>query len=121
MVFLLMIFAHIVDDFYLQGILAKLKQKSWWIENAPAPKYSRDYIPALIIHGLSWAIMIALPLWFFTETPETFLIPAILVNAVIHSAVDHLKANKKITNLFQDQIIHFVQIGITFFVGWLVS
>ena len=25
-----MIFAHIVDDFYLQGILAKMKQKDWW-------------------------------------------------------------------------------------------
>ena len=26
---------HIVDDYYLQGILAKMKQKSWWKEVAP--------------------------------------------------------------------------------------
>lgn len=27
---LLMIFAHIIDDYYLQGILAHMKQKVWW-------------------------------------------------------------------------------------------
>lgn len=27
---LLMIFLHIVDDYYLQGILASMKQKEWW-------------------------------------------------------------------------------------------
>ena len=27
---LFMILAHIVDDFYLQGNLAKMKQKVWW-------------------------------------------------------------------------------------------
>lgn len=32
---LLMIFCHIVDDYYLQGWLASAKQKKWWEENAP--------------------------------------------------------------------------------------
>ena len=28
---LLMIFLHIIDDYKLQGILASMKQKNWWI------------------------------------------------------------------------------------------
>lgn len=32
---LLMIFLHIVDDYYLQGILASMKQKEWWHKTAP--------------------------------------------------------------------------------------
>ncbi len=44
-VILLMIFCHIVDDYYLQGILAKMKQKMWWKENAPDNiHYKYDYI-----------------------------------------------------------------------------
>ena len=60
-VFIMMIFCHIIDDFYLQGILAKLKQKNWWKENAPDSLYKNDYMAALIIHSLSWSIMITIP------------------------------------------------------------
>ncbi len=48
-VLLSMIFLHIVDDYYLQGILASMKQKSWWEENAPQRLYKYDYIVALTI------------------------------------------------------------------------
>ena len=37
---LLMIFLHIVDDYYLQGILASMKQRGWWEKNAPRPQVS---------------------------------------------------------------------------------
>ena len=30
---LTMIFLHIVDDYYLQGVLAKMKQRKWWEDN----------------------------------------------------------------------------------------
>ena len=36
---LLMIFCHIVDDYYLQGWLALAKQKKYWQENAPDKLY----------------------------------------------------------------------------------
>lgn len=36
---LLMIFLHIVDDYYLQGILASMKQKEWWHKTAPEKMY----------------------------------------------------------------------------------
>ena len=40
---ILMIFCHIVDDYYLQGWLASAKQKEWWNKNAPDPLYKNDY------------------------------------------------------------------------------
>ena len=58
---LLMIFCHIVDDYYLQGWLASAKQKKYWEENAPDKMYRFDYIWALIMHSFSWAFMIMLP------------------------------------------------------------
>ena len=39
-----MIFCHIVDDYYLQGKLASMKQKSWWEKNAPDRLYKYDYL-----------------------------------------------------------------------------
>ena len=61
-IFLIMLFMHIVDDYYLQGILAKMKQRSWWEENAPQEKYKHDYKVALFMHAFSWTFMIMLPL-----------------------------------------------------------
>ena len=63
-ILLAMIFLHIVDDYKLQqGVLANLKQKSWWQNQISYKKlYEYDYIPALILHGFSWAFMIMLPI-----------------------------------------------------------
>ena len=107
-----MIFAHIVDDYYLQGILASLKQKSWW-ENQKSykPMYKYDYIVALIMHAFSWSFMVSLPILYlgFTE----WISIAIILNTIIHGIVDDLKANKRKINLIVDQSIHIVQIIIT--------
>ena len=107
-----MIFAHIVDDYYLQGILASLKQKSWW-ENQKSykPMYKYDYIVALIMHAFSWSFMISLPILYFGFTK--WIVVAIILNTIIHGIVDDLKANKHKINLIMDQSIHIVQIVIT--------
>ena len=42
-ILLCMIFCHIIDDYYLQGILASMKQKSWWKNNYPDKRKSRGY------------------------------------------------------------------------------
>lgn len=107
-----MIFAHIVDDYYLQGILASLKQKSWW-ENQKSykPMYKYDYIVALIMHAFSWSFMISLPILYFGFTK--WIAVAIILNTIIHGIVDDLKANKHKINLIMDQSIHIVQIVIT--------
>lgn len=112
---LLMILAHVVDDFVLQvHILSTLKQKSWWEKNAPDKRYEDDYIAALLAHSMSWSIMILLPAMILYEnTPGWLLICAFFVNSAIHFFVDDAKANKKILSLCQDQFIHLFQIIIT--------
>ena len=114
-----MIFAHIIDDYYLQGWLASAKTKNWWKKNAPDKLYSKDYIMALFCHSLSWSIMIFLPIliyslynqidlnWFYLVLP---------INLIIHAIIDDLKANKFKINLIIDQSIHFIQIFIT----WII-
>lgn len=115
-VFLLMILLHVVDDFHLQGILAKMKQKTWWQkQEGYKSMYANDYQTALFIHSLSWSIFISLPL-FFVPVNMLALNISIFVNTAIHYIVDDLKCNKMKINLGTDQLIHFVQIFLT----WLV-
>lgn len=111
---LLMIFCHIVDDYYLQGWLASAKQKKYWQENAPEKMYEYDYIWALIMHSFSWTFMVMLPIAFTKgfELGISYLI-AFLLNLMIHAFTDDLKANKRKINLWTDQIIHLCQITIT--------
>lgn len=113
-----MLFLHVVDDYYLQTILAKLKQKSWWQENAPDAIYKNDYICALIVHSFSWSFVTTIP-WFIIAffSADTLLIIFLLIsyiyNTLIHAFVDNMKANAKIINLCEDQKIHLCQIIIT--------
>ena len=111
---LLMIFCHIVDDYYLQGWLSSAKQRSYWKENAPQDMYKYDYIWALLMHSFSWSFMIMLPIAYtmsFNVDPLFILVFGI--NATIHAIADDAKANKKWINLWVDQIIHMVQIVAT--------
>lgn len=114
-VILWMIFFHIIDDYVLQApCLCSLKQKSWWKENAPDNKYKDDYITALVMHAFSWSFMIMLPIAYvqnFNIGFEFFIL--FVLNVVIHSLIDNMKANWKLINLYQDQFIHMVQIVIT--------
>ena len=114
-IFLLMIFCHIVDDYYLQGWLASAKQKKYWEENAPDKLYKHDYIWALITHSFSWAFMIMLPVAFLIKFNVNFDFVMIFIwNVIIHAVTDDAKANRKKLNLIQDQMIHFIQIILTF-------
>ena len=121
---LTMIFCHILDDFCLQGWLASAKQKEYWEKNAPEPLYRFDYIPALIMHSLSWSFMITIPLKVYSvcmHFNDGWLLPVMfLVNMAIHAIVDHLKANKKKINLVIDQSIHILQILISFTVYYFI-
>jgi hypothetical protein len=110
-----MIFAHIFDDYYMQGILASMKQKSWWQANASDAMYRFDYVAALLAHSFSWAFMIMLPIVFAYEfgiATHVYCI-ALFANMFIHAIVDDLKANKKKINLIVDQSIHILQIVVT--------
>ena len=127
-VLLLMFLFDIIDDFVLQPIcLSKLKQKRYWIEeckkyNLNISKYDTDYITALLIHGLSWSIMIHVPLMFLGGIRDDFfLLLSVLLNTVIHAIIDNLKANKLKINLDVDQCLHVLQIVITWIVLSLIS
>ena len=122
-VFLLMVLCHIIDDFVFQPVcLSNLKQKNYWERlckdaNVDIEKYKNDYIAALIMHGFSWSIMIMLPVMFLVPTVSCIaLIGCIIINGLVHAYVDDLKANKFELNLVEDQLIHFIQIFITFII-----
>lgn len=117
LILLTMIFFHIIDDYYLQGILASLKQKEWWEKNAPDELYKNDYKMALFMHAFSWSFMIMLPLVVYAYISGLTLkignVFWYIINLAIHAYVDNLKANKGKINLIQDQLIHLIQIVVT--------
>lgn len=114
-VLILMIFCHIVDDYYLQGWLASAKQKQWWEDNAPDKLYRFDYLWALLMHSFSWSFMIMLPCAFALNfNIGAGYICFLAFNTIMHAVIDDRKANKKVINLWIDQICHMIQIAGTF-------
>ena len=117
-----MFFCHIVDDYYLQSILASMKQQSWCEKNAPNTLYKNDYKMALYEHAFSWSFMIVLPLLLYAIWQDNqwlccFVFISYIPNTLYHAYIDDLKANQHKINLIQDQINHFIQIIIT----WLFA
>ena len=110
---LAMLFMHIVDDYYLQGILAKMKQRSWWEEQVPdldKTRYRHDYLVALVEHAFSWSCcVLALPALVW-GVPWWLLLQLVAVNTVMHAVVDDGKANARVLNLAEDQLIHVFQV-----------
>lgn len=117
-----MIFCHIFDDYYLQGILASMKQKSWWKENYPDEIYEHDYIVALITHAFSWTCSIHIPLFIYSiwiGIPNYSWIAGICIfvfGVSVHALIDNKKANNKDINLCSDQLAHLFQILIIWWV-----
>lgn len=121
---------HLIADYHLQGILADMKQKDWWNEQIKLlyqkyngtdksfelhykilKKYKYDYLAGLFCHSIMWGILTFLPLMLVCS-PSMFA--CILgVNILVHSVVDHMKANIHLINLCEDQIIHMIQIIIS--------
>ena len=118
----IMILLHIIDDFVLQtNTLSKLKQKNWWINETKKlslsfEKYKYDYLMALFIHSLSWSIMIHLPIMILCNISDFSLFLSVFINMLVHFTVDDLKANRGQINLIHDQIIHLIQIIMTFII-----
>lgn len=121
LILFIMFFLHVIDDFYMQGIFAQMKQKQWWRENASWDiygKYDKDYLMALFEHAFSWSFTITIP-WlviaFITKNPVCIVLLIIfyIINTVIHGIIDNEKANKLSINLIQDQALHFIQIILT--------
>lgn len=118
-VLLVMIFCHIVDDYCLQtiGPIATMKQKKWWEENHPQKLYKYDYLVALLMHSLSWAFMVMLPISFYLSWDiGTKFVVVFVTNTLLHAFVDNAKANWLAINLIVDQSFHMLQIAGTFWI-----
>lgn len=114
----LMLLGHLVSDYTLQGWLADGKQKSWWRkmfggregrEDAVPNKYKYDYVAALYCHSLYWSIFICAPFY-----ASSWFLVAVILNTNVHAIIDNEKANVMSINLIQDQLLHLVQILLTF-------
>lgn len=122
-VFVLMLLLHMVADYTLQGWLANGKCKSWWEQNAPDEKYRKDYKCALLCHAFYWAAVTFLPILLIDGccvVSQWKYILALALNTPVHYFVDDLKANRGRINLWEDQVLHFLQIGITAILVWLL-
>lgn len=115
MIFITMLFMHVIADYNLQGVLASMKQKAYW-KNHGNYRSKYDYIPALLAHAFSWAFCIMLPLAVAEYPLGTVFYAVLAVNAAVHAVVDHAKANLGVLNLIEDQAIHMVQMGLTLMV-----
>ena len=119
----LMMLAHLVADYTLQGCLADLKQRNWWriqMDGLPQErkeKYRNDYKMALACHALYWSLIVCLPL--LTVTGSAYILNAIIQGA-IHYGIDDAKANKATINLVTDQLLHFAQI-VAVWVAWILT
>lgn len=115
-----MIFFHIIADFNIQGILAQMKQKSFYDQyRYRVNLYRYDHIVALLMHSFSWTFMIHIPgimylilmgKWSMFENEWTVYLIFFIVHMIMHALTDHAKANWYLINLVMDQTIHILQI-----------
>jgi len=114
---MLMLLGHLVSDYTLQGWLADAKQRNWWAvrtSELPAESkvlYRHDWMAGLACHALYWSLVTFLPLY---GHPAWWVI--VLSQASVHAVVDHLKCNAHRINLWQDQLLHLLQILVAY---WL--
>lgn len=111
-ILLWMFFNHIFDDFFLQGCLSSLKQKTWWeAQNNYKDLYKNDYKMALFMHSFSWSFLMMLPIFYFNcFNLNGLMLISFIINIIIHYITDDTKANKLKINLVTDQFIHIIQI-----------
>lgn len=120
-IILMMLLMHLIADYTIQGCLANLKQRSWWIEEGKKhdmtmqeiAKYKHDYKCGLLCHSLYWTLITFSPIVFFSMCSMPTILTVVIANTAIHYWVDDMKANKRTITLCEDQFYHFVQIVTT--------
>lgn len=131
-----MVFLHFFADYFLQGILANMKQFKWWYrtytktyktkDELQKMPWKNDYKAALFAHSFEWTFVVLLPMLYLAyynsyifgySTMYLFLFCG---NLAAHYYVDDLKANKHKINLIQDQRLHFIQILTSWIMWWAI-
>lgn len=118
-VFLSMIFLHLLYDFTMQGWLAEAKQKNWWLkQDGYKPLYKYDYLVALLVHSFLWTGFMMLPaiiaMYFAGIGFGSVFYLVFVLNVLIHALMDNSKANLGHINLVVDQLLHLGQVFATF-------
>ena len=117
----LIIITHIIDDFILQqlGNLHNMKQKKFWepYNKEYNNKYCLDHYAGLVIHCISWSIMVHLPLLLLTQTPEIIILVSSILHAINHGIIDNKKCNKHELCLVEDQLLHCIQLCLIWWTG----
>lgn len=117
--FFIMFWLHLIDDFHLQGFLGDLKQKAWWKKNYPDKLYEHDWMFALFEHSFSWAFtthipLLALSIYSYCTSGRydclVAYVSCMIINIGFHMVIDNLKANEFTINLKTDQMLHICQI-----------
>ena len=114
-----MVFMHIIDDFVLQNVLAKFKQKKFWLSHPDYKEiYKHDWIIALLAHAFEWTFMVMIPIafWKYYFYVDIKFLIVFIINLIIHAIIDHFKANKMSINLVIDQCLHLWQIFATYII-----
>ena len=130
-----MIFMHFIGDVYLQGnSLSNAKRREYWerIEQKTGVKHPYSHICFLMLHSFLWSFTTLLPILlkiiFYQMLIISGLIPepssfqnlilfylaAVSVNTLAHGFIDNAKSNLKQIGEIQDQILHIIQITVTF-------
>lgn len=116
-IFLMCLGLHLFADYTLQGILAQMKQVSWWRKQTDDPMYKHDWACAMFCHALYWTLVTFAPVIYLWHESTILLAVLLGLNVTAHFAIDDLKANGHQLNLWQDQVLHLMQVGGT--VLWL--
>ena len=128
----IMIFLHIIDDFVVQGILAKMKQRQWWkdqtkhMDHEHQEMYRYDWTVALLAHAFEWSFMIMLPILVYSyNTMDMKQLVLYMMNlcgnTLIHAYIDHNKCNLLVINLITDQSCHIAQIFVTWMMWYILN
>lgn len=77
-----------------------------------------DYIVALIMHAFMWAVVVDVaPLvWLIVAGNKKWwiILLSIILDTIFHAWIDDIKANHHDITLIQDQVMHVIQIVVTF-------
>ena len=113
-IFIFMLFAHCIGDYILQkDFISKAKRKSFWLNIKDEKVDTFAYLSILCVHAFIWSFCIHLPLILFLPQ-SNIIVVSIFINFLIHGIIDDLKANRNKISMTIDQLIHVLQIVITY-------
>jgi len=105
MIIYLMLLVHLLYDFHWQGVFIG--------------EYKSKYPFIMFVHSFTWALIVYLPLLYFTGIFAPILFSFLIFS---HYVIDtwkcnELKKGKKMWLVYVDQVLHLVSILIVWYVG----